>query len=291
MTLQRTLTLALCALLALPAGGLAETKAPDTELEGYVTEVLEGGFLMEDRELGQVMLNVDEQTVTDGVLMEREIEAGLYVLVTYDGRLTRSIPPQAHADKVGCYALQGTVVELPEAGVILMNDEEYGEVLVHAVGSTQHVHPGAFITVYYDGVMAMSLPGQAVAREIVVPKLTGTVSDMDDEGFTLTDGNENAYRVLIDENTLLGELVAAGEDCDGVAQDSAAPVDAIAEATKEVLPTTEGQVTNFETINIARMMQEGDVVTVFYTGEETEETEGEPVRVTALEVLAILDGE
>ena len=71
-------------------------------LEGLVTEVLEQGFVMEDIELGSVLLNVDETTVMDGILAEGDIEVGQYVFVEYDGRLTRSLPPQAHADRVGC---------------------------------------------------------------------------------------------------------------------------------------------------------------------------------------------
>ena len=64
---------------------------------------------MEDIELGSVLLNVDETTVMDGILAEGDIEVGQYVFVEYDGRLTRSLPPQAHADRVGCYRLTGTV--------------------------------------------------------------------------------------------------------------------------------------------------------------------------------------
>ena len=66
------LLLALC--LALPLGALAAEA--DTELEGLVTELVDGGFVMEDRDLGEVLVNVDDTTVRDGILAEGEIEVG-----------------------------------------------------------------------------------------------------------------------------------------------------------------------------------------------------------------------
>ena len=64
MKKNRFLALALSLLmaLALPLGAFAEENEPDTLLEGLVTEVLEQGFVMEDIELGSVLLNVDETT-------------------------------------------------------------------------------------------------------------------------------------------------------------------------------------------------------------------------------------
>ncbi|MEG2605521.1 MAG: hypothetical protein RSB91_11325, partial [Clostridia bacterium] len=99
------LLLSLALTLALPLAAFGEQSEIDTELEGLVTALVEGGFLMEDIDIGSVMLNVDEQTMRDGILTDGEIEVGQYVLVQYDGRLTRSLPPQAHADRVGCYVL------------------------------------------------------------------------------------------------------------------------------------------------------------------------------------------
>ena len=180
------LLLALC--LALPLGALAAEA--DTELEGLVTELVDGGFVMEDRELGEVLVNMDDTTVRDGILAEGEIEVGQYVIVAYDGRLTRSIPPQAHADRVGCYVLNGTVSEFLENGVLLTGDELFGDVIVRLNGSVPHIYRDMPITVYYDGVMALSLPGQVTARYVIVPELTGVVSEKDADGFTLTEVSE-----------------------------------------------------------------------------------------------------
>ena len=178
MKKNRFLALALSLLMALglPLGAFAEENEPDTLLEGLVTEVLEQGFVMEDIELGSVLLNVDETTVMDGILAEGDIEVGQYVFVEYDGRLTRSLPPQAHADRVGCYRLTGKVDLSLSMGVLLTGDPTFGDVIIRVDGSMPHLYQGMPITVYYNGVMAMSYPGQVTARHIVVPELTGVVS-------------------------------------------------------------------------------------------------------------------
>ena len=152
MKKNRFLALALSLLmaLALPLGAFAEENEPDTLLEGLVTEVLEQGFVMEDIELGSVLLNVDETTVMDGILAEGDIEVGQYVFVEYDGRLTRSLPPQAHADRVGCYRLTGTVDLSPSMGVLLTGDPTFGDVIIRVDGSMPHLYQGMPITVYYN---------------------------------------------------------------------------------------------------------------------------------------------
>ena len=222
MKKNRFLALALSLLmaLALPLGAFAEENEPDTLLEGLVTEVLEQGFVMEDIELGSVLLNVDETTVMDGILAEGDIEVGQYVFVEYDGRLTRSLPPQAHADRVGCYRLTGTVDLSLSMGVLLTGDPIFGDVIIRVDGSMPHLYQGMPITVYYNGVMAMSYPGQVTARHIVVPELTGTVSDRDSAGFTLTDADGNEYRVLLSEQTFTGVLSASVEDAPAVEEES-----------------------------------------------------------------------
>ncbi len=214
------LALSLLMALALPLGAFAEENEPDTLLEGLVTEVLEQGFVMEDIELGSVLLNVDETTVMDGILAEGDIEVGQYVFVEYDGRLTRSLPPQAHADRVGCYRLTGTVDLSLSMGVLLTGDPIFGDVIIRVDGSMPHLYQGMPITVYYNGVMAMSYPGQITARHIVVPELTGTVSDRDSAGFTLTDADGNEYRVLLSEQTFTGVLSASVEDAPAVEEEA-----------------------------------------------------------------------
>ncbi|MEG0049879.1 MAG: hypothetical protein RR865_12015, partial [Clostridia bacterium] len=199
--MKRIFSWLLCLMLLFSATAFAEE--PDTLLEGLVTELVEGGFIMEDEAMGTVMLNVDDSTTMDGILLEQEIAVGQYVLVTYNGRLTKSTPPQAHADKIGCYVLTGTVTEFLDNGVLLTGDKVMGDVIVHMGGLASHVYPNVPTTVYYDGIMALSLPGQVNARHVAVPELTGVVSDRDETGFTLTDDQNVAYRVETDEKVLV----------------------------------------------------------------------------------------
>lgn len=318
------LALSLLMALALPLGAFAEENEPDTLLEGLVTEVLEQGFVMEDIELGSVLLNVDETTVMDGILAEGDIEVGQYVFVEYDGRLTRSLPPQAHADRVGCYRLTGTVDLSLSMGVLLTGDPIFGDVIIRVDGSMPHLYQGMPITVYYNGVMAMSYPGQVTARHIVVPELTGTVSDRDSAGFTLTDADGNEYRVLLSEQTFAGVLSASVEDAPAVeeeaqedateeesteaaepaadadepaetdepAAEKSAEEEAVTEEPAEEDPATDEPAGGDE----ADASQpaplptvewgDGDTVTVYYNGVMTRSI---PPQVTALEVLVLRD--
>ena len=318
------LALSLLMALALPLGAFAEENEPDTLLEGLVTEVLEQGFVMEDTELGSVLLNVDETTVMDGILAEEDIEVGQYVFVEYDGRLTRSLPPQAHADRVGCYRLTGTVDLSLSMGVLLTGDPIFGDVIIRVDGSMPHLYQGMPITVYYNGVMAMSYPGQVTARHIVVPELTGTVSDRDSAGFTLTDADGNEYRVLLSEQTFTGVLSASVEDAPAVEEESqedateeesteaaepaadadepaetdepaaeeSAEEEAVTEEPAEEDPATDEPAGGDE----ADASQpaplptvewgDGDTVTVYYNGVMTRSL---PPQVTALEVLVLRD--
>lgn len=318
------LALSLLMALALPLGAFAEENEPDTLLEGLVTEVLEQGFVMEDIELGSVLLNVDETTVMDGILAEGDIEVGQYVFVEYDGRLTRSLPPQAHADRVGCYRLTGTVDLSLSMGVLLTGDPIFGDVIIRVDGSMPHLYQGMPITVYYNGVMAMSYPGQVTARHIVVPELTGTVSDRDSAGFTLTDADGNEYRVLLSEQTFTGVLSASVEDAPAVeeeaqedateeesteaaepaadadepaetdepAEEESAEEEAVTEEPAEEDPATDEPAGGDE----ADASQpaplptvewgDGDTVTVYYNGVMTRSL---PPQVTALEVLVLRD--
>jgi len=274
------LSLALAFLLPLPVFA-AEL---DTELEGLVKEITEEGFLMEDAQLGEVWLNTDETTVWDGVLADGKLEVGQYVLVQYDGRLTRSLPPQAHADRVGCYVLSGTVEEFYESGVLLTGDENFGDVIVHLDESLAHVYIGMPVTVYYDGIMMMSLPGQVNARHIVVPSLTGTVSERGGEGFTLTGADGQAYQVLMTEETLVtlahdGEPDEAAEAADASEEEQPASEDAEPTPT-DSQDAEEGDVLDGES-EVSLEWGDGDVVTVLYNGVLSKSN---PAQLTALEV-------
>lgn len=230
MKIRKLAALLLALAMALPLWGLAEEIH---QFEGYVTQIIDGGFVLEDIQRGQVILNTDDSTVWDGLLIDGELEAGMYVMVDYDGRLTRSIPPQAHADRVGCYTLQGTVSEVAENGLLLTGDERFGDVWVKTnLVDAQHVYPGMTLLVYYDGVMAMSLPGQVTAHQLEIPFLQGTVSDQQADSFLLTTEGGETYRVLLTDETLIG-LVSATAEEEAEEMENAEAVEAEAETEAE----------------------------------------------------------
>lgn len=305
-------------LAALPFAAMAEET--DTLLEGLVTEIVDGGFVMNDADMGEVMLNTSEATITDGVLLEGELAVGQYVFVEYDGRLTFSLPPQAHADRVVSSVLTGSVAEVLEDGSILMNDDTFGEVIVHLPEGQNHVYVGMPITVYYDGVMTLSLPGQANASHIVLPELTGTVSNQTEEGFTLTDENGVEYEVKFDENTLISEeIIAVEESFEEVTEEitveeetaeEAENEEIEEEASSEVTSETEEALSEEEitdeisdaeaTMEDAALTEEtplpaamllseaaiewadGDIVTVYFNGMMTRSI---PAQLTAMEIV------
>ena len=115
LTLPLLLALAFVSLL--PAAGMAE--AGLSELDGLITEVLEGGILIADDQRGSVLLHVDAETVLEGILGEEPLAAGMYVFAKYIGDLSPSVPPQAHAIRLGCYALKGIVAETEDGGIAI----------------------------------------------------------------------------------------------------------------------------------------------------------------------------
>lgn len=197
---------------AVPLSVLAEETDLMNTFEGIVTEVFEGGFLMDTTETGLVQVNTDENTVMDGLLSIEPIAVGQYVLVDFNGMMTRSLPPQIYGMRVGCYTLNGVAGEITENGVLLTGDPIFGDVFVQMTPTMANVFPGVPMLVYYDGVMTMSLPGKVNARYVVVPELTGVVSDKDGAGFTLTDAEGNTFRILTSDSLLVGQLAANEEE-------------------------------------------------------------------------------
>lgn len=260
----------LCALM-LPFAAFAGEVETDVELEGFVKEVVEGGFLMEDIELGEVMVNIDDTTVWDGTITAAELAEGQFVLVQYDGRTTRSLPPQAHADRVTTYMLEGVVSEVYEDGFMLGEVDMHGDVIVHTNQTLPHVYAGMTVQVYFDGAMGMSLPAQVSARHIVVPQLTGEVSEKTEESFLLTDDSGKKYEVLLTDETLVGLLE---EPVIENAEEIDEPETPIAEGTPDEAEEASEKSDTIE-------WGEGDRVTVYYNGIMTRSL---PAQVTAIEV-------
>lgn len=135
-------------------------------LGGEVTDVGEGYFVMADAELGEVQVNLGDDSAFDGVEMD-ELAAGQYVYVIYDGKMTRSLPPQVFALRVSMYATTGEITELTEGKMTLVRDEIGDEVIISLPQDAPALAVGDHVTAYTTGIMTMSIPAQMNAVKIV----------------------------------------------------------------------------------------------------------------------------
>lgn len=271
--------LSLVLALALPLAAVAEEPEMDLLLEGLVTEIVDGGFVLDDINQGEVMVNTSEETVLDGVLLEEDLQVGMYVMVDFNGMMTRSLPPQVHADRIGCYRLSGSISEMLEDGSFLLTgDPIYDEVIVHTA-LDMNLFVDMPITAYYNGAVAMSLPAQAGALHIVVPALEGSISDLTDEGFTLTDAEGTAYEVKLTEETLLS--LQPAEIVENAETEAETEVEAEAEEEAAEEETAEEETAEEEPEVILELM-DGQTVRVIYNGMMTRSI---PAQLTALEII------
>lgn len=262
--------LSLVLALALPLAAVAEEPEMDLLLEGLVTEIVDGGFVLDDINQGEVMVNTSEETVLDGVLLEEDLQVGMYVMVDFNGMMTRSLPPQVHADRIGCYRLSGSISEMLEDGSFLLTgDPIYDEVIVHTA-LDMNLFVDMPITAYYNGAVAMSLPAQAGALHIVVPTLEGSISDLTEEGFTLTDAEGTAYEVKLTEETLLSLQPAEIVEDTETEAETEAEEEAAEEETAEEEP------------EVILELMDGQSVQVIYNGMLSRSI---PAQLTALEII------
>ena len=186
------------AMTALPV--MAEEEIPETvAVEGFVLEILDGSILLQTStgEPYEVLMN--EETVIDG----KELAIGDCITVTYNGMMTRSLPPQINAQHIGNHMLMGIVSELAENSFLLTFGEEVYQVNADAA-LLAGIQDGMFVTVYHTGMMTRSLPAQVVATHIRGQEIVGIVTEMVEGGFTLTvDGEEIPYHVALTEDAIL----------------------------------------------------------------------------------------
>lgn len=139
------------------------------DMAGTVTETGEGFIMIEGTEGQLIQVNTSEETLFEG----KEIEAGDFIHVTYNGQMTFSIPAQIAAQKIGCYAHTGVVGEVMEGQFLL--ETELEPILVNVTAEMlEGIETGMTVTVYSNGAMTMSLPAQIGAEYITV---TETIID------------------------------------------------------------------------------------------------------------------
>ncbi len=218
---NKTLTFALAlALLSLSFHAAAETAAPSADaftltdvpstFEGLITEVDSGYFVMNAVNEGSVRANLDDTTVYEGTVAKDTLAVGQYVYVLYNGVMTRSLPPQISAQKVSCFKVTGTVTSLMDNGFLLEGDTVLGTVVVHTDATLPPVFLNVPVTLYYNGVMSMSMPPQISAVHLVVPELEGTVTDVTQDSFTLTSANGTAFHIALSADTSIASSPTDG---------------------------------------------------------------------------------
>lgn len=147
-------------------------------LEGVIEEVTEPTYneetgllesatiLMNTQTHGLVEVHFTAESLLEGA---EDLSVGDYIYVQYNGMMTRSLPGQVTAEKISLWRLTGKVTEVTGDGFML-NTPETGDVWVHATEDLLSlVHVEGEATVYFNGVMTLSLPGQINAAWIVTP--------------------------------------------------------------------------------------------------------------------------
>ena len=147
----------------------AEVLSEEAEIElvtltGVITEITDEYVLLDVGDMGQVQANLSEDTLIEGV---EELAVGQTAIVTYDGKMTRSLPAQITALRVGVYEVRGTVKTMEDGRITVEKTEGGDEVVLTLPENAPALAVGDVITAYTTGISTMSLPPQMNAIAIV----------------------------------------------------------------------------------------------------------------------------
>ena len=147
----------------------AEALSEEAEIElvtltGVITEITDEYVLLDVGDMGQVQANLSEDTLIEGV---EELAVGQTAIVTYDGKMTRSLPAQITALRVGVYEVRGTVKTMEDGRITVEKTEGGDEVVLTLPENAPALAVGDVITAYTTGISTMSLPPQMNAIAIV----------------------------------------------------------------------------------------------------------------------------
>lgn len=146
------------------------------DMAGTITEIADGYLLMQTPDGMMVQVNLSEETIFE-LDAEGELSKGAYIHVLFNGQMTRSLPAQIAAIKVGCYSRTGIISAVEEGRFTLttaLGEEIWVNTLPGQMAVNQETDEqvaltdGAKMTVYFNGAMTMSLPAQIGAELIVV---------------------------------------------------------------------------------------------------------------------------
>ena len=175
-----------------PANGQDDAEVVDESevyyLTGQITEITDEYIILEGTEQGTVQVNLFDDTAFGGKFPD-ELVVGEYAQVIYDGKMTRSIPPQVTALSVDVCVLKGKVAEILEDGRVLIDRtgvmeqqvdshlKEDGTVETEVTLTPEQVilslpegvelKVGDSAVFYTTGIATMSLPAQMNAIVVV----------------------------------------------------------------------------------------------------------------------------
>lgn len=133
------------------------------EISGVITEITDEYVMIDAGEMGMIQANTSMDTLIEGV---EELSVGQTAVILYDGKMTRSLPAQITALRIGVYEVKGTVTAIEE-GRATIDQGENGEVVLTLPESMPEIAVGDAITAYTTGLSTMSLPPQMNAIAIV----------------------------------------------------------------------------------------------------------------------------
>jgi len=134
------------------------------EISGTITEITDEYVMIDAGEMGMIQANTSVDTLIEGV---EELAVGQTAVILYDGKMTRSLPAQITALKIGVYTLRGEVTEIGEGVITVKNADTQEDVILTLPQDAMQVAVGDQIIAYTTGVSTMSLPPQmnAIAVE------------------------------------------------------------------------------------------------------------------------------
>ena len=194
----------LAALLAVFPAGAQESDV--FLLSGTILEVLDDCVMLDVPELGDVQAFIGEETTIEGV---DALRIGQTAFVLYDGKMTRSLPPQITAQRISVYAVEGTVTEVAEDRVTILRGDELGEVVLTLPENAPELEIGQSVIAYTTGIMTMSLPPimNAIAFEFEADEPAEEAEDIE-----RIEDVEDAEDVELIEDTEDAGDVVSGQD-------------------------------------------------------------------------------
>jgi hypothetical protein len=200
--------------LALSMSFFAHSEPADSDAGATLTAVLieinEGGYLAVQPDGQQVQIQIHETTEID---LPWPPAAGDRITVRYDGRMTRSLPPQIIAARISpaddaAAVLLGAVREVDVAtGRILIETDAIGAVWVMLPAGVDAASlSGKAVRVYTAGVVALSMPAQATALSVAeMPMAEGAIAYLTDD-MLLLDTAQGAVRFALPEGITAASL-------------------------------------------------------------------------------------